>query len=169
MGSSCRRNPFLLVGRPHGGSPFRYGPKSQIAAASPERHFSPRFPTGGALSLAAVRGTVFDEWFPRKRGLEHAGHTAGISSRAPCKRGRFWRLARARRMPLMIPPQTEQLIIHALTAGRSVIISPQVEQLLQSAYDISVIDHEPLQAEQIPRRIVAFQGCLMIPCKRGKF
>ncbi|WP_302553866.1 hypothetical protein [uncultured Bilophila sp.] len=30
----------------------------------------------------------------------------------------------------MIPPQTEQITGHALTAGRSLIFSPQVEQNL---------------------------------------
>lgn len=31
------------------------------------------------MSLAAVRGTVFDEWFPRKRGLEQTFRRMGIN------------------------------------------------------------------------------------------
>ena len=48
------------------------------------------------------------------------------------------------------------------------MFSPQVEQSLQATYGISVIDYNPPQAEQIPRRIAAFRGMPHDPLQAGQ-
>ena len=55
------------------------GRKAKLPQPARNGTFPHGSPTGWALSLAAVRGTVFDEWFPRKRGLEQTFRRMGLN------------------------------------------------------------------------------------------